>query len=116
MKPGPDLSLLFLIVTKKFKQWWPTMPPISTKPTHWTTEHKKDQDIKNQGPNLGHTWQLGKHCKLSGAIKSPNMYMQWFDVQASKSRNLSWYIVYNMCSMENVGLIMSIICLKINIV
>jgi len=38
-----DMSLFCPIMKRKFKQWWSTIPPISTKQA--TSESKKDHNL-----------------------------------------------------------------------
>jgi hypothetical protein len=62
-----SISLPKFVMKGKFKHWWSSIPPISTKQTitshlnwtHWT--QKKDHntyDIGNPGPGLGQAQQM----------------------------------------------------------
>ena len=70
---------------RNFKQWWSTIPPISTKRTITSqyppqlTEHEKDNDIQmydvgNSGPGLVHCTVQAQKCdgvKLVNGIPTP---------------------------------------------
>ena len=73
---------------RNFKQWWSTIPPISTKQT--TTSHLKSMNIKkrtydfgNPGPDLG---QAEKSGRLMGYQPSPywKLDLQWQHKQMIK--------------------------------
>jgi hypothetical protein len=59
---------IYLTLTKrKLKQWWSTIPPISTKRTsishlNWFSTKKRAYDLGNLGPGL---------------VKAPKMWQGW---------------------------------------
>ena len=72
-----------LLLKRNFKQWWSSVPPISTKRTiashldwtHWTQKKPTTYDFENPGPGMGQV-QKGVRVKPVYGIQTfPSWYL-----------------------------------------
>jgi hypothetical protein len=81
MKTGLPIKVQFTLWKESFKQWWLSIPPISTKQTisyhlNWLTEHKKTMTttyyIGNPGPGLVQAQKCGGVKPVNGNATLPS--------------------------------------------
>jgi hypothetical protein len=76
---------MLFIMRSKFKQWWSSIPPMSTKQTitshlnwtHWT-QKRQWHDVGNPSPDVGQAQKCGRVKSVNGipTLASWKLYFQ----------------------------------------